>query len=76
MKELATFRVTFGAVRHILRGMLTKARKPRPTDPTQELFPVVAFVGAAVERMKSASDLEACVELLCPLPSPRASSFA
>jgi hypothetical protein len=36
--------------------MLTKARNHRPHSSTEELFPAVAFVGAAVERMKSASD--------------------
>lgn len=38
--------------------MLTKARKLRPQDTTQELFPAREFVGAAIERMKSASDTE------------------
>lgn len=38
--------------------MLTKARNQSSPNTTQELFPVVAFVGAAVERMKSASDAE------------------
>lgn len=38
--------------------MLIKARKPRPQDITQELFPAREFVGAAIERMKSASDTE------------------
>lgn len=38
--------------------MLTKARQSRPNYRTQELFPAVAFVGAAVERMKSASGSE------------------
>ena len=38
--------------------MLTKARKPRSHDTTQELFPVREFVGAAIERMKAASGTE------------------
>ncbi len=38
--------------------MLTKSRKPRPQDSTQELFPAHEFVGAAIERMKAASGTE------------------
>lgn len=38
--------------------MLTKANHQRPQATTQELFPVMDFVGAAVERMKSASETE------------------
>lgn len=38
--------------------MLTKARKHRPHEITQELFPAHEFVGAAIERMKSASETE------------------
>ena len=36
-------------------SMLTKARKSRSLDATQELFPAKAFVGAAMDHMKSAS---------------------
>jgi hypothetical protein len=38
--------------------MLTKARNHHPHSSTEELFPAVAFVGAAMERMKSASNME------------------
>ena len=38
--------------------MLTKARKSRSLDVTQELFPAKAFVGATMDHMKSASGAE------------------
>ncbi len=38
--------------------MLTKAHKPSQHHTTQELFPAMEFVGASVERMKSASETE------------------
>ncbi|MGL4400104.1 MAG: Eco57I restriction-modification methylase domain-containing protein [Luteolibacter sp.] len=38
--------------------MLTKARKSRTHDTTQELFPAEVFVGAAMDLLKSASGAE------------------